>query len=42
MTSVATTRQLAGTGAARTAARKRDQTEGGVRRPAGSPTPCSP
>ncbi len=33
MTSVATTRQLAGTGAARTAARKRDQTEGGVRRP---------
>jgi cellobiose transport system permease protein len=33
MSSVATTRQLAGKGAARTAARKRDRMEGGVRRP---------
>ncbi len=32
MTSVATTRQLAGTGAARAAARRRDRMEGGVRR----------
>lgn len=33
MSSVATTQQLAGKGAARAAARKRDQMEGGIRRP---------